>query len=106
MYKYFFTLLVFVLAAVIFYVKSRVEPASWVNIWGIYFFIVPFLSFLSIILFRDQFDYKYSIMYALGVLISILLFRGNWADNYVMYKIIATLSGAFVSFLIYLWTKR
>lgn len=106
MNKYFFSLLVVILVVLMFDIRFRVEPTSWVNVWGIYFFIVPVLSFLSIILFREQVNYKYSIMYSLGVLISILLYRGSWVDNYIIHKIIATLSGTFVSILIYLWIKR
>lgn len=106
MNRQFFLLVALILAALIFYIRLCIEPTSWINVWGIYFFVVPVLFLLSIKFIGEQVDYKYPIIYTVGVLISILLYRGNWVDNYVIHKILATLSGTFVSILIYLWIKR
>ena len=102
MNRYFFFVLALILVTLIFYVKICVEATSWMNRWGIYFLIIPILSFLSIKLTGEQVP----IMYTLGALISILLFRGNWMDNYILDKITALLFGTFVSILIYSWMKN
>jgi hypothetical protein len=106
MNRQFFLLLALILVALMFYIRLYIEPTSWINVWGIYFFVVPVLFLLSIKFIGEQVDYRYPIIYTVGVLISILLYRGDWVDNYIIHRILATLFGTFVSILIYLWIKR
>lgn len=106
MNRQLFLLFALILATLMFYIRSCVESTSWINIWGIYFFVIPVLFLLSIRFIGKEVDYKYPTIYTFGVLISILLYRGDWADSYIIHRVLATLSGTFVSILIYLCIKK
>ena len=97
-----FFLIASLLLALILCVRFCVaEPNSWFSNWGTYFFIVPMLLFFSAALLSKTYNSKYLAAYTLGVIISVILIRGNWADNYVLQKLIATISGAIISYIIY-----
>jgi hypothetical protein len=82
------------------------ESALWLNDWGIYVLPVPTLLFLSAA-FSNNFTITHLLAFAIGTVISILLVRGNWHENYVLQKIAATILGTSISIVIYsLWLKK
>jgi len=103
-----FLLLAFFLLALIFGIRFCIaESSSWLSNWVAYFFIVPMLLFFSAALLGEKLNCTYLIAYTVGIIISILLVKGNWADNYVLQKLVASISGAIISFIIYtVWLQN
>lgn len=95
-----------VLAAILFYIRFFVSPNSWLSNWGSYLFVVPLLYFLFSAITRWEINLKFIAILTIGVTLPILMVRGNWSENYVLLKIIATFSGTLFSCLIYFWTHN
>lgn len=104
--KVIFWLITIVLIAIILFVRLYVDASSWMNLWGNYVFLVPTLYFLSSALTNGIFTYKILLAFSIGIMISVSLYRGDWSEGYVLYKIAATLAGTLIAMLIYSRVKQ
>jgi hypothetical protein len=102
--KIIFLLLAFALTMII--VVSRIVPFAlnthlyYFSAWGIYFFILPAFSLVVSALSPKTVLYKTLIFTTIGILLGIVLTTGNWIENYVFEKIIASILGSIFSVLI------
>lgn len=91
---------------IMFFLRFFLSETSKLHQWGSYLFIIPSLFCISIAIAPLRVGYWHIIIFTIGVVISILLFRGNIFDNLILLKIGATFIGALLSLIFHLWSQK